>query len=343
MSHFIVVVRIPASFAPTDELVEKAVDAMLAPFEEGTTLPEFTAFEDEEDGWKSEYESGDVEMVELSSDDRVYPWDDRLRVPGTFGTGSDTHNDAPGSKRVRVPHRERYESFEQFCADWHGAKARDARTGRYGHWRNPKAKWDWYTIGGRWRGYFPVRPDSKLRVGEPGAGRNGAEPVASDVVRLSEIDLERVRRESEAAVETFWGEWNDFIAGKEFQAFDGPRDRARRIGLLEVRQGPPLPGEEARAVPWRGKVSEDDPRSAWHDVYKSVTREEFTRDFAHAFCTIAPYATLDENGWHAPGDMGWLGSSPAVPNATMAHKKAFLGWLKETPADAWLVAVDCHI
>jgi hypothetical protein len=41
--------------------------------------------------------------------------------------------------------------------------------------------------------------------------------------------------------------------------------------------------------------------------------------------------------------MGWLGSSPAVPNATMAHKKAFLGWLKETPADAWLVAVDCHI
>ena len=28
----------------------------------------------------------------------------------------------------------------------------DPETGKYGYWENPNAKWDWWVIGGRWRG-----------------------------------------------------------------------------------------------------------------------------------------------------------------------------------------------
>ena len=35
---------------------------------------------------------------------------------------------------------------------------------------NPKSKWDWYQIGGRWRGYFRLKDEHK-GMAEPGTPR----------------------------------------------------------------------------------------------------------------------------------------------------------------------------
>lgn len=33
----------------------------------------------------------------------------------------------------------------------------DEETGKKGYWSNPNTKWDWYSVGGRWTGYFKLK------------------------------------------------------------------------------------------------------------------------------------------------------------------------------------------
>src|SRR5687768_5462716 len=35
------------------------------------------------------------------------------------------------------------------------------KDGKYGYWQNPNKKWDWYDLGGRWAGYFKLKPGRK--------------------------------------------------------------------------------------------------------------------------------------------------------------------------------------
>ena len=45
-----------------------------------------------------------------------------------------------------------YPSFDDFMVEYGEYTSRDEETGKYGYWENPNAKWDWYSIGGRWSG-----------------------------------------------------------------------------------------------------------------------------------------------------------------------------------------------
>ena len=62
----------------------------------------------------------------------------------------------------------------------------DERTGRRGYWQNPNAKWDWYVIGGRFRGKLRLR----------GGGR-------SDYAEIRDIDTSRDEPAYRAAL-AFW-------------------------------------------------------------------------------------------------------------------------------------------
>src|SRR5579859_6601454 len=33
----------------------------------------------------------------------------------------------------------------------------DPETGKKGYWENPNRKWDWYSLGGRWAGFFLLK------------------------------------------------------------------------------------------------------------------------------------------------------------------------------------------
>lgn len=349
MSHFTVCVRVGANAISECGSVESAVEKMLAPYQEnnmGDCPREFLVFTDIEDESRNDYETGSSSMVALEDGSRVYPWDERFRVPGTFGIGGGSHKVPEHLQRVDVPHRERFATFEQFMAEY-CSETRDEETGRYGYWENPNKKLDWWKIGGRWTGLFPIKQGVERRVGEPGLMTPQAKPGEGDIVSVDDIDFDRVTVWTHEAAEKFWQEWQQFIAGAEFPAFEGPRDRALEVGLLDVRQGPPLPGEEGRAIPWRKGFEKrgqlDDARVGWHDVYKVIDRETFFRDYLETFCPISTYAVLDENGWKEPGRMGWWGCAHHTPETFLEAKRSFLTWLLETPSDARLVVVDCHI
>lgn len=68
------------------------------------------------------------------------------------------------------------------------------------------------------------------------------------------------------------------------------------------------------------------------------------RDYADIFDPLITYAALDDDGWHASGEIGWFGMSSDEPGAKIAFRKQFVEkFLKSSKPDDTLVLVDCHI
>jgi len=182
MSHFTVLV------------VGGDVKKMLAPFQEnnmGDCPKEYLDFDDEEDEYRKQYEEEDIEMVRCPDGSLVYTFDERFRVSG-FGIGTGTHHipEECGYERVQVKYTDKYKTFEEFMADFCGYKERDPEKGRYGHWENPNAKWDWYEVGGRWTGFFKLKDGAQGATGRPGILTNPARPGWADQAHKKDIDFD---------------------------------------------------------------------------------------------------------------------------------------------------------
>ena len=63
---------------------------------------------------------------------------------------------------------------------------------------NPKSKWDWYTLGGRWTGFFKLRDGATGEVGTPRLGGPTPKPGWFDRARKADIDWDAMRAQREA-------------------------------------------------------------------------------------------------------------------------------------------------
>jgi hypothetical protein len=63
-------------------------------------------------------------------------------------------------------------------------------TGKYTTRYNPDSQWDWYSVGGRWTGYFPIKAGATGELGESGVFDNKADPNTADIVLKKDIDIE---------------------------------------------------------------------------------------------------------------------------------------------------------
>jgi hypothetical protein len=327
---------------------------MMAPFDEGTQDARFLEFEDSEDEYRTKYEEESTKQVLMPDGSWKWPWD-------TSGIS--------GGTQVTRDFKEVYATFESFCKDYCGQSAPDEKTGRYGYWRNPNKTWDWFQIGGRWRGFFPVKAGAPVHVGKAGAFRNDAERyegrLGSDVVRIVDIDMDIVAKKTREDALDFYMKYAQLLAdpaNPKLHDWGGPRSYALQLGLADVVQGPALSGAgadgETIAVPWiKVHPRIDDERRSWTDVFTVIDKEAFLAKYEHCFCPIATYAalrdeTLEENvndgapvpTWHAPGKMGWFGSSSDAPKDYVAFKKTFVeSFIKGGDPTDTLVLVDYHI
>lgn len=340
MSHFTVTVKLSAErLARHSGDMNAALSEMLEPYNENGGTKVFVDKEDEE---RKRWETESTTRVCTPEGNLLLPWHDRFRVPGSFGMGSGTHRTPDDCAAIEVPFRETYPTFEVYCADWLGQKP-DPTTGRIGHWTNGEAKWDWWTIGGRWTGFYPLKHGLAPVLGKPGAFDNKPDAGRGDIVRVSDLDLDAIATETREGAEEFyeaWVKWCDAPTND----FDSPRSRAITIGLCRVVQGPadPVPGEVSFS--WGQVFRVDDVRKTWTDVCRVPTRDAFLAEHIDHFNPIATYAALDDNGWHAPGEMGWFGCSTDSPDEKGAFVKAFVRkFIKTAKSDDLLVVVDCHI
>lgn len=57
---------------------------------------------------------------------------------------------------------------------------------------NPDAKYDWYSVGGRWTGYFAKKPDGDGVLGVPGVFGNEPRENYVDIIKVKDIDWEQM-------------------------------------------------------------------------------------------------------------------------------------------------------
>lgn len=386
MSHFCVLVRVPADVDESD--FEEHLSHMLLPYKEsgcGSEDPEelkrFLTFHDEEDDYKHKYETESARMVRLPNGEICSRYDERFRNPELFG---DPQYILPqDAVEVEIPHKERFETFEQYMHNYCGYKRRDLKKRRYGYWQNPDRKWDWWTIGGRWTGrlhigYDPAKDRDNYKVcwlcngtrkdmhtpfchpsaaGHPviGKGCNGCgatgwelkypsdfKPVGN-YLRISSLNWQHIEDETKKTLDQFWEQWQEFCTGKEFPVFEGPRNRALSLGLLECKEVKELTGQEWKVVYWNKPYTPEEQKRNRCDVLKPTTKEWLIANCFDAFSPLSSWARLDTNGWQEKGQMGWWGVGSDTPESTQKYASGLREWLAQGDQNDWLVVIDCHI
>lgn len=210
---------------------------------------------------------------------------------------------------------------------------------------NPKSKWDWYVLGGRWRGYFQLKPRISVGAVVLESTFDGTRDRAVEQVGLA-------GKESQALLGVpGTGEWFEMRDGKTIANYTGRGDAAlkRDIDFEAMRDlaghegaarfdemaakvaGMVIPptwstllaeaGEEPvtddlrvayRSHPWRKALG----GNYWGEPVEMFCLEPGTTDYAGArvryieSCrrdAVTPFAVLVDGEWHESARMGWWG------------------------------------
>lgn len=78
----------------------------------------------------------------------------------------------------------------------------DEETGKRGYWENPNAKWDWYQIGGRWKGLL-VSTKGTARGTPSLIGGKRYRPDEHDTCLTADIDFEVMEQRRRENLEPF--------------------------------------------------------------------------------------------------------------------------------------------
>lgn len=217
---------------------------------------------------------------------------------------------------------------------------------------NPKSKWDWYKVGGRWTGYFKLKPGTDGEVGRPSLMTEPAKNGYVDAARKGDVDVDGMRDDAGEKAASVWDRvhavishlpealgWEEHFVGRlklaeagedEYtieQAREEYHAQPRVVALKEWNES--LPDEE-KVVGWFGPGVED----------FQVCRDEYIRRARDS--VLAPYAYLYEGEWHAPGKMGWFSSSETA-GEQRRFQREFNDLLDSLPDDTELTLVDLHI
>lgn len=137
---------------------------------------------------------------------------------------------------------------------------------------NPQSKWDWYEIGGRYLGYFPLKSDRIGRLGRPGVFNNTPDALTADVVIKKNISMERATSIQLENIEAAWEDRN-----KPFS--DVPRGITKEEYILERQKRHPLQPfafvdidgdwHERARMGWWAMTSDDKEPEVWTEEFRT--------------------------------------------------------------------------
>lgn len=220
---------------------------------------------------------------------------------------------------------------------------RDGKLGQMSTY-NPKSKWDWYSLGGRWTGFFPLKEGTLGETGRPGLMTPRAKPGYVDAALKMHIDFERARNEEAAEARSkfalwrlcyekhgrpeSWDQVHSRIVGKDTD--DTTRDK-----IDEARKfynGQKAIGEANKVFQgYFGCPVED---FGFHEeVYVDRRR----------YGALVPFAVVKDGEWYERSKMGWWA---VTYDETMSYEDWCVHFHKlvdSLPDDTMLSLYDCHI
>lgn len=215
------------------------------------------------------------------------------------------------------------------------------------------ARWDWWSVGGRWTGYFDVKPEAlgspQLINGVPGTmGQRNADPSKCDGGPRGMLDFEGMRAGAARKAEADWTAfhnamspypdtrgWSYFrgkiIDGGSYTIDDARHDYRSQPGRIALR---------GTAIALRGTAFEyfgDCPIDHFSPMLGPFTARAAAQE-------VPGYALLDLDGvWREPGRMGWLAMSDETDKSKAQYTEMANKYLDDLDPATILVVVDVHI
>lgn len=218
----------------------------------------------------------------------------------------------PDDLAALIPHME----------DWTGYDGGVDKHGLYIlNTRNLDAKWDWYAVGGRWRGFFKLKPGRpgelgpdlhRLLSGEPAKDL----PGRADVAQKGDIDFDGMRADAEAKARETWATYATAIAGTpearpldDFEAQVLAKKITEEAARKAYRAQPRVRAFDRAMRPILGPFISLESFPATEEDYVASKRRT----------AILPFAYVLDRAWYERGEAGWWGlASNEKPEAAWA-------------------------
>jgi hypothetical protein len=166
-------------------------------------------------------------------------------------------------------------------------------TGKNGYWINPNARYDWYELGGRWRGYLKLKPGCTGEYGSPGPFDKNTrlDPTRCDQALVNDCD---------------------------FTPNEAARQRALRFWEVAVEK-----------QPLRADEKKEDFDSFYNERYY-LERYSDKERYANWAASIQTYAFLTADAeFISTGRMGWFGCDDATAEGVEVYRERFAAYLVE--------------
>jgi len=198
---------------------------------------------------------------------------------------------------------------------------------------NVNAKWDYYGVGGRWSGFFQLKPGDDGRV-------------SADSARKCDIDFETMRKTVETRAADQWDRVHNALtarvgadAVKSHKCWDAIvqeiNDDLNQVRCAYNAQPTVIEFYELQRQP-----ANNDLYGVSLDDVLSESREDYIATAVSGVCV--PFAYVRDGKWQERGKMGWwcVVSDPQPQTDWNSHVRQVLDSL---PDDTLLTIVDCHI
>ena len=275
-----------------------------------------------------------------------------------------------GWSEVEIP-TSKCKTFAEFCVSWYGHEIVPfgeqpdlIEKHKYGYTvidadgnviktidrTNPNRRWDYYQIGGRWNGFFKIKPQTLFAViDRPGLQQMNSDykpPTEdrADICMKSDIDIEGMRQEAENEarkkydlVHSIIDQYPVIISWEECQ----------QLNLAEGfdKEGKPHVNWDAAQKQYKNQPAvmalRENHDTMWFEADEFlISREDYLRQARErALCT---FAVVKDSQWYARGRMGWW--------AMVSNEKEYDEWnaqfallIDELPNNTLLTIVDCHV
>lgn len=183
-----------------------------------------------------------------------------------------------------------YEAIEKKVIEAHpmfqkpDPKCTDCKgTGQHKTTYNPKSKWDWYELGGRWTGYFLLKAGAKGKVGRPGVmTAPSTNPLEADQARKCDIDWEGMKQRDRETAEKSWAEFQADLAKPDSSAHFmwGIKKGMTKEEYVASRSHPSTFAVlkdgvfyEKGSMGWRGIVTNEKDQAKWEAEFDKLLKE----------------------------------------------------------------------
>ena len=210
---------------------------------------------------------------------------------------------------------------------------------------NPNAKWDWWQVGGRWSGFFMLKPGATGNLGQRSLLDRGPDNRSgyADSARKCDIDFDAMRDKAGAKAGAQWDKIHE-VCGAHLSTFV-PWVKMRDevcAGNIDAARDAYHEQDALRAKTEADRLDPSEDRFLlWADLEDYLcSREACVQRARDSACST--FAVLKDGQWYERGSMGWWGMVADEKDA-QTWGEQFSKLIDELPDDTVLTAVDCHI